>query len=352
MQLPKTQIYIVFILALLPCLTGHSSPVIGREHMRASVYTERGTDKLFKEKDYEGAIADFGIALQIAPDYPYAYHFRGLANVNLGVLALDQGKAEKAQHHFRNAREGYNQAISLYQAIAVDEAVALDPQTAYAYDNRGGANGYLGILEMIRGNVKQAQHHYQSAIADCDKAVALDPENPQFYINRSWARVHLGESEVTSGNIQEAQRLYPLAITDCDKAVALTKHPEVYSYCADAKLKFGEFKTLTGDVTQAEQHYRSAIEDCRQAISLNPKLATAFYTQGRAKAALGNYTGAIADFDTAITIKADYALADYARGHAKRALGQDTAAETDFQKAKALNPDVEKLYRFGKGAKK
>ena len=352
MQLPKTQIYIALIFALLPCFTAQSSPVIGREHIRASVYTERGTDKLFKKKDYEGAIADFEIALQIAPDYPYAYHFRGLANVNLGVLALDQGKTEKAQHHFHNAREGYNQAISLYQAIAVDEAGALDPQTAYAYDNRGGANGYLGILEMIRGNVKQAQHHYQAAIVDCDKAVALDPENPQFYINRSWTRVHLGESEVTSGNIQEAQRLYPLAITDCDKAVALTKHPEVYSYCADAKLKFGEFKTFTGEVKQAEQHYRSAIKDCHQAISLDSNHATAFYTQGRAKAALEDYTAAIAVFDTAITIKPDSALAYYARGRAKQALGQDTAAEVDFQKAQTLNPDVEKLYRFGKGAKK
>ena len=31
-------------------------------------------------------------------------------------------------------------------------------------------------------------------------------------------------------------------------------------------------------------------------------------------------------------------------------LGQDTPAEVDFQKAKALNPDVEKLYPFSDGS--
>ena len=66
----------------------------------------------------------------------------------------------------------------------------------------------------------------------------------------------------------------------------------------------------------------------------------------------GDYEGAIADFDSAITIKSDYALADYARGRAKQALGQHAAAEADFQKAQTLNPDVEKLSHFGKGAKK
>ena len=148
------------------------------------------------------------------------------------------------------------------------------------------------------------------------------------------------------------------------------------------------------NLPQAEQHYREAIADCDQVLTLGFQQVEAFYTRGRAKAALADYTGAISDFGNAITIKADHALAYYARGLAKQARrehdtgddmaldlgdladlieqnvgeileqdvtveiepgehlvpGEDTPAEADFQQAKALNPDVEKLYPFSLGA--
>ena len=103
--------------------------------------------------------------------------------------------------------------------------------------------------------------------------------------------------------------------------------------------------------------------------------------------------GAISDFGRVITLRSDHARAYYARGLAKQARGEhdtgddialdlgeladlieqnvgeileqdvtveiepgehlvpgeSTPAEADFQKAKALNPDVEKLYPFSLG---
>ena len=53
MQLKKTHLYIALMFALFMCLNAHSNPVGGKEYIRAFVYTARGKDKLFNEKDYE-----------------------------------------------------------------------------------------------------------------------------------------------------------------------------------------------------------------------------------------------------------------------------------------------------------
>ena len=114
----------------------------------------------------KGAIADFEISLQIAPDYTAAYFYRAVAKHGLGESEADKGNIQQAQIYYRAAIQDSNQVISF------------DPENAYgAYSNRGGANAYLGVLETMEGNMKQAQHHYQLAIKDCNKAILLLPEN-------------------------------------------------------------------------------------------------------------------------------------------------------------------------------
>ena len=221
-----------------------------------------------------------------------------------------------------------------------------------------------------------------------------------FSIGLNAAYIKLGDAEGALGNIQDAQSHYQLAIDSLGVTTFLGQGniagEAAYAYLAEGKLKLGDSETLKGNVQQAEHHYREAIADCRQLIALVPKKVSAFYTRGRAKAALSDHTGAIADFERVIAIKPDHALAYYARGLAKQAreqhdtgdgieldlrdlaalieqevnqildqditveieqdvnqgLGQDTPAEADFQKAKALNPDVEKLYPFSDGSVK
>ena len=140
--------------------------------------------------------------------------------------------------------------------------------------------------------------------------------------------VKLGMSEVALGNIQAAQQHYQSAIEGLDAAIGRGTGGEslagiaprdvftalVYDARAVAKLRFGESHALTGNVQQAEQHYREAIVDCDQVLALEFQKVEAFYTRGRAKAALADDTGAISDFERAVTIKPDHALAYYAQG--------------------------------------
>ena len=340
---------------------------------------------------------------------------RGVANHRLGILAADRGDREQAQRHYEDGIEAYTQAI------------AFGPTNPSAYATRGAVHSSLGLLEMVRGavysslgllemdrdRIKQAQFHYTSAIADQEQAVRLSPpEYTAFFsTDLNLARVRLGVSEVALGNIQAAQHQYRSAIEGFDEVIGMdligTDLGErlgaiaptdvftaiAYNSRAEAQLRFGESETLTGNVLQAEQHYREAIADCDQVLTLGFQQVEAFYTRGRAKAALADYTGAISDFGSAITIKSDHALAYYARGLAKEARGvydtgddialdleeladlieqnvgeileqditveiepgehlvpeQDAPAEADFRKAKALNSDVEKLYPFSDG---
>ena len=334
----------------------------------------------------------------------------GVANHKLGMLAADRGDREQAQRHYEDGIEAYTQAI------------AFGPTNPSTYAARGAVHSSLGLLEMVRGavysslgllemdrdRIKQAQFHYTSAIADQEQAVRLSPpEYATFFsTDLSQVRVRLGVSEVALGNIQAAQHQYRLAIEKFDEVIGIGPAERLgaiapgdvftaiaYKGRAEAQLRFGESETLTENVPQAEQRYREAIADCDQMLALGFQQVEAFYTRGRARAALADYTGAISDFGRAITITSDHALAYYARGLAKEARriydtgdgieldlgdladlieqnvgevleqdvtveiepggnqvpGQDTSAEADFQKAKLLNPDVEKLYLFSDG---
>ena len=284
-----------------------------------------------------------------------AWRTRGTANHNLGILAANTGDRDQAQRHYEAGIEDYNQAVAIGRRYI--------PENPWAYADRGAVRCSFGLLEMVRDRIEQAQLHYESAIADQEQAVhhSLPESAIIFSMNLSRVRVKLGASEVALGNIQAAQQHYRAAIAVFDEAIGREIGADlvgiVYNDRAEAKLRLGESETLLGNVSQAEQLYREAIANCDHVLTLEMNKVKAFYTRGRAKAALADYRGAISDFETAIRIKSDHALAYYARGLAKQARGgNDTGdgitAEADFQKARTLKPDVEKLYAFGIGGGK
>ena len=94
--------------------------------------------------DKQGAISDFDKAIAINPQVALAYYNRGIAKSALG---------------------DYHGAIRDF-----DKAIAINPQFAEAYNNRGSAKSALG--------------DYQGAIRDFDKAIAINPQFAMAYINR------------------------------------------------------------------------------------------------------------------------------------------------------------------------
>ena len=102
----------------------------------AAYFVRFGTYKL-DACDYAAAIANYDRAIALNPDDAEAYHNRGIA---------------------KDAQGDYAGAIADY-----DRAIALNPEDADAYHNRGVT--------------KAEQGDYAGAIADYDRVIALDPDN-------------------------------------------------------------------------------------------------------------------------------------------------------------------------------
>ncbi len=156
-----------------------------------------------EQGDFDGAIADFGRAIELDPAYALAY--------------LNRGNARS----FNGDPDG---AI-----IDFDHAVALDPGNAEAFYNRGITRASLGDYEgavadygsaierdpnhvsayINRGIMKGAGGDYIGAITDFDCAIDLDPNNATAYSNRGTARSHIDDHEGAMADYNRAIELDP-----------------------------------------------------------------------------------------------------------------------------------------------
>ena len=224
----------------------------------------------FNNKEYEKALEAYAKALELDPEYVYAYNGRGNTYKALGE---------------------YEKAVSDY-----DRALELDPEHVYAYNGRGNAYKALGEYEKAvsdydraleldpehvnayngRGNAYQALGEYEKAVSDYDKAIGLDPEYVIGYYNR--------------GNAYQAVGKYEEALADYSKALELDPKYE-YAY------------NNRGNTYDSMGDYEKAIADYTQAIQINP--GEALYYQNRAKTyrKLGDAEKAEADEQKAKEIK-------------------------------------------------
>lgn len=138
-----------------------------REHtLTAAEFYNRGNAK--KDKgDYDGAIADYGRAIELAPKFSAAYNNRGIAKKDKGDL---------------------DAAITDY-----DRAIEIDPRDSLAYNNRGVAKNAKGDLD--------------GAIADYDRAIELNPKDATAYKNRGNAKRIKGDGTGASEDFALARKL-------------------------------------------------------------------------------------------------------------------------------------------------
>jgi tetratricopeptide (TPR) repeat protein len=129
-------------------------------------------DKLYEEKKHAEGIPFLDRAIELKPDYAYAYNSRGFAYWNLGE---------------------YEHAIVDY-----DHAIELDPKDVFAYSYRG--NAYKDLKE------------YERAIADYDRAIELDPKYAKAYYNRGLAYLFLKNTEQARTDYTRSYELNPIDV--------------------------------------------------------------------------------------------------------------------------------------------
>ena len=170
--------------------------------MNAEQYFNQGNEKR-DQKDFEGAIRDYDKAIEINPQYAYAYNNRGLSKNNLGQYQeaiKDYDKAIEINPQYAmayNNRGVSKQNLGQYQdAIKdLDKAIEINPQYAKAYNNRGNSKHNLG--------------QYQEAIKDCDKAIEINPQDADAYNNRGNSKHNLGQYQEAIKDYQEALKINP-----------------------------------------------------------------------------------------------------------------------------------------------
>ncbi len=182
---------------------------------------------------------------------------------------------------------------------AYDQAIDLNPDLDYPYNNRGIIYAHQG--------------QYELALADYNEALRISPEDPEYHANRGEAYVGL--------------RDYRNAIRDFDYALANFLSPILYYRRGNAHKYLGE--------------YEQAIDDLTQAVVLSPEFAWAYNSRGDAYAALGDYDPAFEDFAQAKQLDPQWALPYCNTGNVLLQQGKYEEALAEYDKAVMLAEQYE-----------
>jgi len=235
---------------------------------RVQIYSDRGWAYLHL-KDYQRAITDFNSALDLKPEYAWAYGSRGLVyrflkDYQRAIADFDRAIELKPEYAWAYGNRGqtYRFLKNYQRAIAdFDRAIELKPEYAWVYGNRG----------LIYYLLKD----YQRAIADFNCAIELNPEYTWAYGSRGRAYHELKD--------------YQQAIADFDRALELDPR-NTWAY------------EQRGRVYRKLRNYQQALEDYDHAVELDPNYVWAYFHRGITYRMLKDYQRAITDFDRAFEL--------------------------------------------------
>jgi tetratricopeptide (TPR) repeat protein len=259
-----------------------------KEENNPNKYWQLGNES-FDNGDYQSAMDNYDIVINLAPEFAAAYLYRGISHNSIGLTGaalIDYNKFIELEpdnphgYYYRGLLHHNNGTYS--NAIAdFDNYLTLQPKEP---------NGYA-----FRGWAKYYNEDYMGALADFNKQIELDDSNPIAYYNRGSAKSELNDHYGAISDYKKAIELnktfsmaynnmawskfnlkkYNDALIDANKAIELDKENHV-AYDSRAEIKFNL------------KDYNGCIEDANTALSLNPKIANAYFLKARASYRLGH----------------------------------------------------------------
>ena len=186
-------------------------------------------------------------------------------------------------------QEDYEKAAACFS-----ELLALRPNLAAAYNDRGSCNRMLG--------------RYEQALVDYTEAIKYRP-CAAYYCNRGSVRVKMED--------------YDAAISDYTLAHALdTNYYQALNNRGIVYLNTGS--------------YRRAVEDFTACIRLKPDYYLLYNNRGIAYYKLKEFELSFADFNKTISLNGEYGNAYLHRGNIREMLDDDAGACEDWSRALAL----------------
>lgn len=255
--------------------------------------------------EYDEALKDYNEALHINPDSAWAYNARGCLYFNAGKLDLARNDFDRALAlvpDFSEAR--YNSGLVYSAQGAFQKAIA-------EFDLVLGANPADADALIERGRAYAGLRNLDRAIADFSAAIAVAPDNSRAWTSRATAYLLTLQ--------------FKRALDDCDEA--LKRNPR------DAWALF-----IRGSAQAALSEFALALKDLDAALAIDPKYVDALRARAMVYSITGQIERAIADLDAAIMLSPDDALLLTMRAGLHRRLHHRELAMADYERVLAMKP--------------
>jgi|GEM_PF-2374278 len=349
----------------------------------ANKYYERGVTNS-DLKEFDKAIADFGIAIALYPTHTEAYFNRAMIYSNKGETEKAIADFEKLREitptywkayfglgclyggkgNFDKAIENFNVAVELNQEAALvysfrgftysakgeyDKAIAdynrvleIDPQYPGAYRDRGDAYSSKG--------------DYGAAIEDYSAAIVINPADVNCYMSRGLAYRAMGARDKAVEDYKKVLDIAPSVVhTYAKRAVILDQQGEydkaikIYSEAIDILsvkegLKWPWFYYSRGTSYAHKKEFARAIVDMTMALEIDPAMIEGYFMRGLYYKLQENYQQAINDYSKIIEIAPDDAEAYYHRGNAYNSQKEYKEAIGDYTSAIEIDPSRSAQY--------
>ncbi|MEH2540325.1 MULTISPECIES: caspase family protein [unclassified Bradyrhizobium] len=235
---------------------------------RAAAFWYRG-DSLVKKRDYDGAIAAFTAAHEIAPQNINVINARGIAYSH-------KGDDERALADY-------------------DLCLQLRPSFGSAYNNRG-------VIFMRRGELQRALDEFNLAV----KHIFNDQSRYLHHYNR--------------GRLHGLMKLYDASLADYAEAQKVNPDgPHVPAYRCVTYTSMGRFD--------------DALADCNAALAKSPNDVYALTSRANAYLGKGNLDAALNDYNQVLKINPNYVRAYVGRGQLFEKRRNLAAARADYRSA-------------------
>lgn len=206
------------------------------------------------------------------------------------------------------------------------------------------------IHNLLASGLKELQQ-YDEAVASCDQAIALTPDYADAYYNRGIALFCLNRLQEAIASFDRALALKP-GFADAYYNCGIAQHKlglleeaiVSYDHAILFKPDYVEAFYNRGNVLLALGRHEQAIESYDGAITIKPEYAEALNNRGNALVALQRFDEAIASYDIAIQLNMNYAEAFFNRGNALRHLNRLDQAITNYDCAIVFKPDYVDAY--------
>lgn len=296
------------------------------------------------------AQAIFREVISRQPEWGEAYHFRGLAHLQLDQEAQAQQDLEQAAQLGGSLMDTYLRLGDLYQqAGRMGKALTAYQAFVERYPER--PEGYLK-----RGMLYQATYRYDSALSDFNRGLSLDPQADRRYL-------------LARGEVKTELGAFNQALVDFNQAIR-QKPNDYYSYCLRGQLyqRMGNASKAELDLKQAAElapaspepwyflakFYREqgkqadALDAINEALRLEPTYAPGYNLRGELWVDLETYDRAVADFNQALSFAPSHANAYDNLADLARQAGDLSRAIENYSLALRHNPrHADALYQLG-----